>query len=185
MHQKGSCKCLNCGEFFIPDVRNRSRQRHCVKPVCQQASKAASQARWRAKPGNADYFKGPAHSERVRAWRAAHPGYAQRSRRRGTVVLQESLITQETDNELDVAQDAAPLQVALQDALITQDPLLVGLVAHLTGMTLQEDIAEVTRRLHTRGQAVLGILVPRLTHAYHDSKTNDHANAPPTGAAFV
>ena len=64
-------KCLNCGRLFRPDPRNVHRQKYCSEPPCRKASKAASQARWLAKPQNRDYFRGPAHTERVRAWRAA------------------------------------------------------------------------------------------------------------------
>lgn len=168
----------------MPDARNRGRQQHCRAPACRRASKAASQARWRAKPDNADYFKGAAHVERVRVWRKAHPGYWQRSPRRSAPPLQDTLIAQPPDPPLDVAPDAAPLQGPLQEPLMGQHPLWVGLVAHLTGMTLQEDIATMTRRLHSRGQAVLGIEVPRPTYE-HDSQTTPRSHATPTGAAFV
>ncbi|NBQ59125.1 MAG: hypothetical protein EBU32_12270 [Opitutaceae bacterium] len=45
--------------------------------------------------------------------------------------------------------------VALQDTWQAQPPLLVGLIAHLTGTALQEDMVPVMRRLITRGQALL------------------------------
>jgi len=35
---------------------------------------------------------------------------------------------------------------ALQDLLMTQHTVLVGLIAHLTGTALQDDIANTTRR---------------------------------------
>jgi hypothetical protein len=184
MHPKGSCKCLSCGEFFIPDARNRGRQKRCGAPACRQASKAVSQARWRAKPDNADYFKGSANTERVRTWRSAHPGYAKRSRRRSPVALQDPLIAQTPAPQPPAAPDAGPLQVALQERSLAQDPLLVGLVAHLADTTLQEDIAQLTRRLTSRGRAVLGLDVLRSAYD-HQSKTSDQSHAPPTGAAFV
>lgn len=184
MHPKGSCKCLSCAEFFVPDARNRGRQKHCGAPACRQASKAASQARWLAKEGNADHFKGSANVERVRTWRAAHPGYAKRSRRRPRVALQDPLIAQTPAPQPPAAPDAAPLQVALQERSLAQDPLLVGLVAHLADTTLQEDIAVLTWRLTSRGRAVLGLDVPRPAYD-HDSKTSHRSHAPSAGAAFV
>jgi len=67
---------------------------------------------------------------------------------------------------------------ALQDLLNAQPPVVVGLIAHLTGMTLQDDIAAMTRTLHSRGRAVLGI----------DASLPDYAKTPDrfgTGAAYA
>ena len=44
------CKC--CLKLFRPDPRNRHHQRYCSEAACRAASKAASQARWRAAPEN-------------------------------------------------------------------------------------------------------------------------------------
>jgi hypothetical protein len=65
--QRRKCKC--CHSLFRPDRRNRVRQHYCSAPACRAASKAASQARWLAKPDNRDYFRGPGNVARVRAWR--------------------------------------------------------------------------------------------------------------------
>ena len=80
MHPTGSRKCLHCCDFFLPDARNRERQRYCVKPGCRRASRAASQAKWLAKPENVNQWKGWENVQRVQEWRKANPGY---SRRRG------------------------------------------------------------------------------------------------------
>jgi len=45
--------------------------------------------------------------------------------------------------------------------------VIVGLIAHLTGDALQEDIARTLRTLHSRGQAVMGITSPGLTMKKH------------------
>ena len=103
---KVQSKCLCCGDIFTVDVRNRGRQKYCRKPPRRAAGKAAQQRRWLGKPENRDYFRGPEHVERVRVWRAEHPGYW-RSHRRGH-------------------------RVALQDALRSQGPVLIGLIAHLS-----------------------------------------------------
>jgi hypothetical protein len=68
-------KCANCHQLFRADARNAWHQRYCEEPACRSASKAASQRRWLDKPENRDYFRGPEHVARVRAWREAHPGY--------------------------------------------------------------------------------------------------------------
>ena len=93
-------KCKHCQTFFDPDPRSATRQRHCSKPACRQASKATSQHRWLQKPGNRDYFTGPTHVERVRQWRKVHPGYWRRQHARAPHALQDDLMPQETQKQL-------------------------------------------------------------------------------------
>ena len=83
------CKC--CLKLFRPDPRNRRHQYYCSAPDCRAASKAASQARWLAKPENQPYFHGPVNVARVRAWRSRHPGYWRKGRRAG-VALQDDIV---------------------------------------------------------------------------------------------
>ena len=68
-------RCACCQKLFLPEPRSRHCQRFCSQPACRKASKSASQAHWRGKPENRDYWRGPEHVERVRAWRKAHPQY--------------------------------------------------------------------------------------------------------------
>jgi hypothetical protein len=91
--------------------------------------------------------------QRVQAWRQAHPGYWRRCQRRAADALQETSTTQPAVPQAVVEQDDL---VALQEPWAAQSPLWVGLISHLTGSALQEDIATTTRQLHSRGQAVLG-----------------------------
>jgi hypothetical protein len=51
--------------------------------------------------------------------------------------------------------------VALQDDWKLQPPIVVGLIAHLTGLALQEDIAPMLRSMHSHGRVILGIDVQR------------------------
>lgn len=177
MHPKGSCKCQHCGELFAVDARNRGRQWYCRKEPCRKASKADSQRRWLKQPGNADYFRGAANAERVRAWQAAHPGYWKKRRRKARAVLQETSNAQVAVNLRNTIQDKVPV---LQDVLASQSPVVVGLIAHLAGSVLQEDIAVVTRRLHSRGRAVLGTDVPRPSYGKtHHRKGSAAARAAP------
>jgi hypothetical protein len=177
MHSKGSCKCQHCGELFPVHPRNRGRQRYCVKEPCRKARKADSQRRWLQQPGNADYFRGEDNAARVRAWQAAHPGYWKK-RRKSRVVLQDRLNGQPAEDQSAAKQDG---DLVLQDILSTQSPVMVGLIAQLVGSVLQDDIAQMTRRLHSRGQAVLGTDVPRPAYA----KT-PHRNRPGAArAAFL
>jgi len=156
--QSGQRKCLCCGLFFDLDHRNRKRQRYCSAGACRRASKAASQAAWLAQPRNREYFRDPVHVARVRAWRAAHPGYG-RGRLRTPPALQDCLIAQvpdsieESANRGEIA--AAPAEPALQDSWSTLPPALAGLIAHLFEVTLQDDMAATTRRLVQLGHDVI------------------------------
>lgn len=153
MHSAGERKCPHCEGFFLPDARNRERQRYCAKVPCRRASKAASQRRWVSQPANADYFQGADNAVRARAWQAAHPAYWKKRPQRSLVVLQEPCPAQTAP----ASQVTTPVdRVVLQDDWLRQPPPVIGLIAHLAGLTLQEDIAAMTGRLLAMGHAVLG-----------------------------
>ena len=175
MNPVGQRKCAHCKQFFVPDPRHRQRQRYCVAQECRRASKGASQERWLGRPENRDYFHGPENVARVRAWRAANPGYGRRPGRKQEV-LQEMMNLQVAPVEEPVARDDA---VTLQETWRAQPPLLLGLIAHLTGTALQEDMAPVMRRLITRGQA---LLEPKFNSS-HDRKTSPVSGTCAAGAA--
>ncbi len=142
MSQQRRRKCRHCGALFRPDPRNLRHQRFCSKPPCRRASKAESQRRWLAKPDNRDYFRGPDNVERVRAWRSAHPGYWRRSSPHTASALQEHSLTQPTENH---NESASLMNAPLQELSRAQPLILMGLIAQLTGATLQEDIAIASR----------------------------------------
>ena len=158
MAQSGQRKCLCCQLFFDVDQRAGERQRYCPKPDCRHASKAASQAAWLAKPHNQDYFCGPVHVARVQAWRAQHPGYG-RAKRRDPPTLQDSLIPQVHDcveESSNRGEIAGPRQVvALQDLITAPLPVLVGLIAHLFHVSLQDEFATTTRHLVQLGHDLI------------------------------
>ena len=145
-------KCRHCRALFRADPRNRHHQRYCSKPACRGASKAASQSRWLGKAANRDYFRGATHVERVRRWRAAHPGYwrAGAARRRA---LQDDSLAQATERE---GKSGLLMEPPLQELSASQSLVLMGLIAHLTGTALQEDIAHTTRGLRQLAQDILG-----------------------------
>jgi hypothetical protein len=182
MAKAGQRKCVSCGEFFFPDHRKGERQRYCCAVDCRRASKAASQAAWLARPPNNDYFSGPVHVARVRAWRTAHPGYS-RGRARPPRALQDLWTPQVLDAVEECANRAEPAErpavVALQDLLIAESPLLAGLVAHLFQPALQDDMANTTRRLVQLGRDVIN---GRCGEG-HQTVTSTRAAAP--GAAPV
>ncbi len=144
MNQQRLRKCRHCRELFRPDPRNLRHQRFCSKSPCRRVSKAESQRRWLAKPDNRDYFRGPENVERVRAWRAAHPGYWRRSSPNIHPALQEYSLTQPTDNH---NESASLMNSPLQELSRAQPLVLMGLIAQLTGAALQEDIAKASRKL--------------------------------------
>jgi hypothetical protein len=168
-------KCRHCRELFQPDRRNLWHQRHCSKPGCRQASKAASQRRWLAKPQNRDYFRDPAHVERVRAWRAAHPRYWHRSGRQSCPALQADSLAQVTETQ---KESTTLADRALQEVFAAQPLVLLGLIANLTGSALQEDIAENSRRLLRLGQDILGGTVPQ-EGKHHGRQTSAMPRAGP------
>ena len=178
MHPKGSCKCQHCGELFHVDARNRGRQRYCGKVPCRKACKRDSQQRWLKQAGNRDYFRGADNAARARAWQAEHPGYWKKRKRSGRGVLQDRSNAQATAYQVKTNQDETAV---LQDSLIAQSPLIVGLIAHLAGSVLQDDIAQMTRRLHSRGRAVMGTDVRRPVYA----KTLNHNRSGAARAAPV
>jgi hypothetical protein len=182
------CRC--CKELFSPDYRNSKTQSYCSKPACRKASKADSQRRWTRK--NPGYFKGPDHVERVREWRKANPGH---SRSKGSKDLLQDDCAQIPLTKQDVIGDlpsAAEISApVLQDFCFTQHPVFIGLIAHFTGAVLQDDIAEVTRRLEQLGHDVIGSnliaggrydpQVPNLSQPYPQHPRAVQLGGPPSG----
>ena len=143
-------KCRNCRRLFMPDHRNRKKQKYCHREPCKKASKAASQKKWLSKPENEDYFRGPINVKRVQGWRRNNPGYQKRAK--PSITLQDSLTSQHVENITDNDQiDVQPLQ----DLLMAQPPVIVGLLSNLTGSVLQDDIANTLLRMQQSGQEIL------------------------------
>ena len=158
--ERRKCKCRH--KLFRPDPRNRHHQRYCAAPSCRAASKAASQARWLAAPENQDYFRGPVNVARVKEWRSRHPGYW-RKRRCPRTALQDLSLAQAVDFTNKKAIFVGP---PLQEILSAQPAVLIGLIAHLTGTPLQDELARTTDRLLRLGQDILATSTAR--DALHD-----------------
>jgi hypothetical protein len=150
----GSRKCLHCNTFFKPSPRAKGRQNYCSDSACQKASKRASQQKWLQKPENQDYFRGIENVRRVQRWRAKNPGYSKTSHQALSTpdALQDVLITQVTEKKKKTTELK---QEPLQELLIAQPAVLIGLIAHLSGGTLQDDIVETGRRLKQLGEDFL------------------------------
>jgi hypothetical protein len=134
------CKC--CLKLFRPDPRNLRHQSYCSAPTCKAASKAASQARWLAKPENQDYFRGPVNTARVKAWRARHPGYWRKRQHTGP---------------------------ALQDVSTVQPTVSSDKMDAVADTALQDDIVRATGRLLRLGQDILSSSAARA--AMHPPET--------------
>lgn len=144
-------KCLHCRELYRVDARNRWHQRYCSKPACQAASKHAGQQRWLHSKKGLDYFRGGYHVDRVRRWRAAHPGYWKRGKGAKSDALQDVLSSEPVEGQ------RVRSKLALQDIVSSQPALLIGLIANLTGNALQDDIAQTSQRYIDLGRDILGI----------------------------
>jgi hypothetical protein len=144
-------KCKQCRKLFRPDPRNRRYQNYCSAPICRAASKAASQARWLAKPENETYFCGPVHVARVQAWRARHPGYWRKGRQIDPAL--QDVSTEQPIGSADKTDKIADFP--LQDLLSAQPAVLIGLIAHLVATPLQDDIVRATTRLLRLGEDIL------------------------------
>ncbi|MDT9272384.1 MAG: hypothetical protein P5672_23340 [Limnospira sp. PMC 1234.20] len=155
MNKRHLRKCLHCKQMFTPDPRTRDRQRSCGEAACRKASKAASQKCWADKPENRDYHRGPQAVERVRRWRAAHPGYWRKKPPTAEEALQDDLDPQPA---ADQQVNCHTVFSALQDDSNAQVSLLLGVISIITGDALQEDIVKNIRRMQDRGQSLMGMV---------------------------
>ena len=182
--------CRHCGQPFRPDLRNRARQHYCYKPACRKARKEQSHRSWRAK--NPDHFKGEWNVDHVRQWRLLHPGYWRRSKTRPKQVRSNgSAIPRAAKNHQPAP--ALPLQdcvAPLQDS-IKRNPLILGLITHVFGCTLQDCVEKIIPALIIKGMEIRAMMdgakTIRRKSAKHDAQ-NSYARrkpAPTTGAGPV
>jgi hypothetical protein len=150
---KGVRKCAHCKVFFRPVASAKHRQRYCSSAVCQGARKAAANARFLA--ANPDYFRGPHQVARVRAWRAANPGYGRKKGAAGVKApaLQVVSASEVLASEVDTLRDVV---VALQAVCDQQGVVLEGLASHLTGVALQAELGVVLGGWYDLGRRLRG-----------------------------
>jgi hypothetical protein len=145
--------CRHCGQPFRPDLRNRARQHYCYKPACRKARKDRSHRIWRAK--NPDHFKGEWNVDHVRQWRALHPGYWRRPKANPKAVRPESSAVplpaknHRPDPALPLQDGVAPLQDS-----ITRNHLILGLISHVFGCTLQDCVEKIIPELIIKGMEI-------------------------------
>ena len=179
-------KCLCCRRIFTADYRNGYHQRYCSRPDCRQASRVATQRKWRRKPENGDYFRGAREVRRVQKWRQSHPGYSQRKPQKSphSEEVQPIDLQPVNSEQRSCNVPSSPLP-PLQDLCLAQNPAFVGLISMVIGSTLQDDIAATTRQVLLRGQNILGLKVPgntTIASMAYDSQTSDSTGAVAPGS---
>ena len=140
--------------MFIPDYRSAGRQRYCVRPACRKVSRRESQRRWLLKTDNDAYHAGDTPADRVKAWRATHPGYW---RRRATATERT------TQSRIELGSLLAPFALPdtcppLQESWNPHVTALLGLIAWVRGTALQNVIADDLRDIMFAGHAILNEL---------------------------
>ena len=129
-------KCRCCKKFFCPDYRNGHHQHFCSAAACRQASKVASQRRWRRTSFGSNYHRGEHEVWRVQQWRLANPGYWKKAKPASEPT--QPIDPQPVNLEQSSRNVPASHLRTLQDFCLTQDPAFVGLISMVTGSTLQE-----------------------------------------------
>jgi hypothetical protein len=83
------------------------------------------------------YLRQSCRSIRVKEWRKSHPGYWRKKK--------------------SACEEPSEAADALQEVLLMQPAVMVGLISMMTGSALQEDIAVTTRALLCKGRDILGM----------------------------
>ena len=192
MEKRKKIRCRHCGTFFYPNPRNIRNQRYCSEPDCRKASKLTSQRRWARK--NRTYFRDKANVARVQAWREEHPGYSKsrlKSLKKVPIEpLQDSSISPLQDVIIDktvknqVVNERFTSQT-LRDLISSQPLVLIGLIAKLTGFTLQDSIDSYTRNLIILANDILSLSVTQQTGGQYDAKTPALPEKSPPGTGTI
>ena len=192
MEKRKKIRCRHCGTFFYPNPRNIKNQRYCSEPDCRRASKLASQRKWARK--NRTYFRDKANVARVQAWREEHPGYS----KLGLKILEKTPIEPFQDSSSLPLQDLIIDKTVknqsieehftsqtLRDLISSQPLVLIGLIAKLTGFTLQDSIDSYTRNLIILANDILSLTATQPTGGQHDAKTSDLPGKSPSGTETI
>ena len=164
--------CRHCGQPFLPDLRNRARQHYCYKPACRKARKEQSHRIWRAK--NPDHFKGEPTSTTcsngVPSPRVLAPVQSQVQVGAATCRFPSGSGETPPTACQPALQDGVP---PLQDS-ITRNPLILGLITHVFGCTLQDCVEKIIPALIIKGMEIRtmmdGAKTIRRKSAKHDAQ---------------
>ena len=146
-------KCIVCKRYFLPDYRNKHHQKACSSSECQRTRHAISHRKWLSKPANRDYWKGSSQTNRVQQMRSNKPHYWTRTKRSKPLVPLQDTCFLEAGNQ--VKDRALKDRNALQDLLMEQHAVTVGIKSLTSGSTLQDDIGQQRREIIQRGLDVL------------------------------
>lgn len=189
MEKRKKIRCRHCGTFFYPNPRNIKNQRYCSRPDCCKASKLTSQRRWARK--NRSYFRNKENVARVQAWREKHPGYSKSklkkisiepSRNSSISPLQDLIIDKTVKNQ---SVNERFTTQTLRDLISSQPLVLIGLIAKLTGFTLQDSIDSYTRNLIILANDILSLSVTQQTGGQYDAKTSALSGKSPPGTGTI
>ena len=192
MEKRKKIKCRHCKTYFYPNPRNIKNQRYCSEPDCRKASKLTSQRRWARK--NRTYFRDKVNVARVQAWREENPGYSKLKVKTSENTplgplqdpkkspLQDLIIDKTINNQ--VVKENFKAQT-LRDLISSQPLVLIGLIAKLTGFTLQDSIDSYARNLIILANDVLSPSVPKQTGGQYDAKMSDMSGKSPPSTRTV
>ncbi|HQN20311.1 MAG TPA: hypothetical protein PKV86_14270, partial [Syntrophobacteraceae bacterium] len=113
----------------------------------------------------------------------AHPGYSRKKRE----ALQDDLSGKslgKPDVKPNIVDAQPGFVCALQDIFTSEPAVLIGLISHLTGSALQDDIAKTARLLQKLGSDILNRPIPN-TGGINDQKASHLSSAPAPGAQPV
>ena len=110
--------------------------------------------------------------ERVKSWRNANPGYWRKKSVKSQDTLQD-LIMENSIKDQEVKCDL--VQSTLQDLITRQPAVLIGLIGHLTGITLQDEIASFVMKMRDSGHDILF----NSTGVYHEKQKSHLSSSCP------
>ncbi|MBE7537899.1 MAG: hypothetical protein HS122_05760 [Opitutaceae bacterium] len=131
-------------EFFVPDVRNRA-----PAVLLQGAVSQGAQGRQSASMAESSAERGLLLRTGECGASAGVAGGASGVLEAAAQARKLSCKTAWIHNLLRTRIAPQDEELVLQDIMARQTPVMVGLIAHLTGSVLQDDIAQMTRRLHS------------------------------------
>jgi len=158
-------KCPHCRKKYRPDPRVAKWQIYCDAAACQAESKRVSQVRWIAK--NEGYFTEGSSTERSRACRARkRAGKADSEPQSAAVAKFNATLPVDSQCLGDLSSLVATREV--QQEMIGKNEefnvLITGLLCLVTGVTQQDEMDEVFRKVLSLGQDALGLGREQVKH---------------------
>ena len=144
--------CCICHNLFIPNKFSGNRQVVCSREPCRKAVKKQRQADWFSR--NPDYFSGPENVERVRQWRQ------KKAQERAAVPTEQKPPDPPSTQKAESCNTPEPTKGVLQVSARPTEPVIMGLLAFLSGSMLQDEVHNLYSQCSRRGGELLGRTVP-------------------------